>query len=256
MSTVTGSSFVKSDVDDTLVQLGAGGTKPISEFAGIPTDLSNYYTKTQTYLQTEANNKFVRLKSSIQQTIIGRLKYVSQFDYQDETQDPVANTYLTMSEVDAKLMNVVTTNTTQSITGAKTFNRNVNATGFVKACKYDTSVLLAGGGDRLLSSFSEIEYLSSTAFSSMNGAVVQHKLIRIGNFNTFSLLAYGRNYNAGTINPDYLVIDDTAVATYIPFPNSIIDKGGYVMITHSTGLMTLKSNTNTNIQCASATWVK
>ncbi|KAA6357404.1 MAG: hypothetical protein EZS28_047069, partial [Streblomastix strix] len=124
MSTVTGSSFVKSDADDTVVLLGAGGIKPISEFVGTPTDLSNYYTKTQTFSQTEANNKFVRLEGPIQQTITGRLKYVSPFDYQDETQDPVANTYLTQSEVDAKLTNVVTTNTTQSITGAKTFNSN------------------------------------------------------------------------------------------------------------------------------------
>ncbi|KAA6384119.1 MAG: hypothetical protein EZS28_020354 [Streblomastix strix] len=230
LSTVTGSSFVKSGADDTVVLFGAGGTKPISEFAGALTDLSNYYTKTQTYSQTEANNKFVRFEGSIQKTITGKLNYVSPFDYQDETQDPVANTYLTMSEVDDKLTNIVTTNTIQSITGAKTFNANVSATGFVKADKDDTSVLLAGGGDRLLSSFGEIEDLSSSAFST-----------------------YGGNYNAGTFNPDYLVIDDTAVATFIPFPNNTIDKGGCVMITHSTGLITLKSNTNTYIQCVSAT---
>ncbi|KAA6345366.1 MAG: hypothetical protein EZS28_052168, partial [Streblomastix strix] len=173
MSTVTGSSFVKSGADDTVVLLGASGTKPISEFTGTPTDLSNYYTKSQTFSQTEANNKFVRLEGSIQQTITGRLKYVSPFDYPDETQDPVANTYLTQSEVDAKLTNVVTTNTTQSITGAKTFNSNVSATGFAKTGKDDTTVLLAGGGDRLLSSFGGIENLTSSAFSSMNGAVMK-----------------------------------------------------------------------------------
>ncbi|KAA6377019.1 MAG: hypothetical protein EZS28_027454, partial [Streblomastix strix] len=55
MGTITGSSFVKSGADDTVVLLGAGGTKPISELAGAPTDLSNYYTKIQTYSQTEAN---------------------------------------------------------------------------------------------------------------------------------------------------------------------------------------------------------
>ncbi|KAA6368759.1 MAG: hypothetical protein EZS28_035714, partial [Streblomastix strix] len=160
MSTVTGSSFVKSGADDTVVLLGAGGTKPISEFSGTPTDLSNYYTKTQTFSQTEANNKFVRLEGSIQQTITGRLKYVSPFGgTYDETQDPVANTYLTMSEVDAKLTNVVTTNTTQSITGAKTFNSNVSATGFAKTGKDDTSVLLAGGGDQLLSSFGGVLFI-------------------------------------------------------------------------------------------------
>ncbi|KAA6367478.1 MAG: hypothetical protein EZS28_036995, partial [Streblomastix strix] len=149
MSTVTGSSFVKYGADDTVVLLGAGGTKPISEFAGTPT------------------------------------------------------------EVDAKLTNVVITNTTQSINGAKTFNANVNATSFVKTSKNVTSVLPTGGGDRLLSSFVGIEDLESIAFSG--------------------------NCNAGTINPDYLVIDDTAVATCIPFPNSTIDKEDYVMITHSTG---------------------
>ncbi|KAA6371135.1 MAG: hypothetical protein EZS28_033337, partial [Streblomastix strix] len=218
MSTVTGSSFVKSGADDTVVLLGAGGTKPISEFAGTPTDLSNYYNKTQTYSQTEANNKFVRLEGSIQQTITGRLKYVSPFGgTYDETQDPVDNTYLTMSEVDAKLTNVVTTNTTQSITGAKTFNSNVSATGFAKTGKDDTSVLLAGGGDRLLSSFGGIEDLTSSAFS---------------------------------------ILDEEAVITYIPFPNHTVDKGGYVCITHSNGLIAFKSTTNTYIQCATATWVK
>ncbi|KAA6402905.1 MAG: hypothetical protein EZS28_001567 [Streblomastix strix] len=256
MSTVTGSSFVKSGADDTVVLLGASGTKPISEFAGAPTDLSNYCAKTQTYSQTDTNNKFVRLKGSIQQTITRRLKYVSPFDCQDETQDPVANTYLTMSEIDAKLTNAVTANITQSITGAKTFNSKVNAAGFAKIGKDDTLVLLTGGGDRLLSSFGGIEDLTSSAFSSMNGAVVQNILIRIANLYIFSLLAYGGNYNVGIFNPYYLVQDDTAIATYIPFPNSTIDKRGYVMITHSTDLITLKSNTNTYIQCASATQVK
>ncbi|KAA6371321.1 MAG: hypothetical protein EZS28_033152, partial [Streblomastix strix] len=162
-------SFVKSGEDDTVVLLGAGGTKPISEFVGAPPDLSNYYTKTQTYSQTESNNKFVRFDGSIQQTITGRLKYVSPFDYPDETQDPVANTYLTMSDVDAKLTNVATTNATQSITGAKTFNSNVNATGFAKTGKDDTSVLLAGGGDQLLTSFGgvQVEDITSTFYTLM-----------------------------------------------------------------------------------------
>ncbi|KAA6400979.1 MAG: hypothetical protein EZS28_003491 [Streblomastix strix] len=256
MSTVTGSSFVKLGVNDTVVLLGAGGTKPISEFAGAPTDLSNYYTKTQTFSQTEENNKFVRFDGSIQQTITGRLKYVSLFDYPDETQDPVANTYLTMSDVDAKLTNVVTTNTTQSVTGAKTFNATVTATGFAKTGKDDTSVLLAGGGDRLLSSFGGIEDLTSSAFSGMNSAVIQYGLIRIGNQYIFSLLANGGSYNAGTFNLDYLVKDNDAVATYISFPNHTVDNGGYIIITHSIGLKACKSITYTYIQCASVTWVK
>ncbi|KAA6399578.1 MAG: hypothetical protein EZS28_004900 [Streblomastix strix] len=257
MATITGSQFVKSGADDSIVLLGAGETKLISEFAGSPTDLSDYYTKTQTYSKTETDNKYVRLEGSIQQTIKGRLKYVSTFgETYDETQDPVANTYLTQSKVDAKLTNYVNTVNNQEINGTKTFNANVKATGFVKTGKDETSVLLAGGGDRLLSSFGGIENLTSSAFSSMNGAVIQYKLIRIGNLYIFSLLAYGGNYNAGTSNPDYLVQDDVAVITYIPFPNHTVDKGGYVSITHSTGLITLKSTTNTYIQYASATWIK
>ncbi|KAA6357750.1 MAG: hypothetical protein EZS28_046723, partial [Streblomastix strix] len=248
MATITGSQFVKSGADDTVVLLGAGGTKPISEFAGAPTDLSDYYTKTQTYSKTEADNKYVRLDGSIQQTITGRLKYVSPFGQTyDETQDPVANTYLTTSEVDSKLTNYVNTTNNQEISGTKTFNSNVNAAGFAKTGKDDTSVLLAGGGDRLLSSFGGIEDLTSSAFSGMNGAVIQYKLIRIGNHYIFSLLACGGNYNMGTFNTDYLVQDDVYVITYIAFPNHTVANGGYVSIAHSNGLISCKSTTNTYI---------
>ncbi|KAA6388593.1 MAG: hypothetical protein EZS28_015881 [Streblomastix strix] len=44
MSTITGQSFVKSGADDTVVLLGAGGTKPISEFTSSIDD-SNYVKK-------------------------------------------------------------------------------------------------------------------------------------------------------------------------------------------------------------------
>ncbi|KAA6372997.1 MAG: hypothetical protein EZS28_031478 [Streblomastix strix] len=167
---LTALGFIQSGSDDTSVLLAGGGTKPISEFAGTPTDLSNYYTKTQTYSQTEANNKFVRLEGSIQQTITVRLKYVSPFgEMYDETQDPVANTYLTQSEVDAKLSskmdsstlyNLVNTIQDQTVNGSKTFTSNVSATGFAKTGKDDTSVLLAGGGDMLLSAFRGLELVN------------------------------------------------------------------------------------------------
>ncbi|KAA6370566.1 MAG: hypothetical protein EZS28_033907 [Streblomastix strix] len=93
----------------------------------------------------------------------GRLNYISPFDYQDETQDPVTNTYLTMSEVDAKLTNYVNTAKNQSINGTKIFSANVNATGFVKKGKDDTSVLLTGGVDALLSMLRgmQMEYITN-----------------------------------------------------------------------------------------------
>ncbi|KAA6356040.1 MAG: hypothetical protein EZS28_048432, partial [Streblomastix strix] len=168
MATITGALFVKSGADDNVVLLGAGGTKPISEFAGSPTDLSNYYTKSKIYSKTETENKFVRLESSLQQTITGRLKYVSPFGYTyDEIQDLVANTYLTMQEVDSKLLNYVNTTNNQSINGTKTFNDNVKATGFVKTNKDNIQVLLDGGGDALISSIGgltleSITYTSNT----------------------------------------------------------------------------------------------
>ncbi|KAA6396132.1 MAG: hypothetical protein EZS28_008343 [Streblomastix strix] len=80
----------------------------------------------------------------------------------------------------------------QSINVTKTFNSNDNAIGFIKTCNDDISVLFAGGGDRLLTSFGGIEELTSTALSFDNGGA----------------------YNAGTSNTDYLVQDDVAVATY------------------------------------------
>ncbi|KAA6319998.1 MAG: hypothetical protein EZS28_054746, partial [Streblomastix strix] len=51
MGTITGSQFVKSGADDTVVLLGAGGTKPISEFGGGSIDDSNYVKKTGQELQ-------------------------------------------------------------------------------------------------------------------------------------------------------------------------------------------------------------
>ncbi|KAA6385713.1 MAG: hypothetical protein EZS28_018759, partial [Streblomastix strix] len=148
MSTVTGSSFVKSDADDTVVLLVNGTTEPLSEFAG-------------------------------------RLKYVSPFDYQDETQDYVANTYLTQSEVDTKLTNYFNTTNNQSLNGIKTFNADENATGFVNTGKDGTSVLQAGGGDRLLSAFVGVQVKDIT-----NLVVDLHsnfrfnylRLVRIGNY--------------------------------------------------------------------------
>ncbi|KAA6387360.1 MAG: hypothetical protein EZS28_017110, partial [Streblomastix strix] len=187
---LTAKQFIKSGGIDQQVLLANGTTKPISEFAGTPSYLSNYYTKAQTFSQTEANKKFVRLEGSIQQTITGKLKYISPFDYQDETQDPVTNTYLTMSEVGTKLTNYVTTNTTQSVTGAKTFNANVSATGFVKTSKDDTSVLLAGGGDQLLSSFggAQVEDITNLILNLHSNITFNYlKLVRIGTFYTLMM---------------------------------------------------------------------
>ncbi|KAA6372453.1 MAG: hypothetical protein EZS28_032022 [Streblomastix strix] len=228
MSTVTWSSFVKSGADNTVVLLGAGGTKPLSEFTGTPTDLSNYYTKTQTFSQTEANNKFVRLEGSVQQTITGKLKYVSPFEYQVETQDPVANTYLTMSEVDAKLTNVVTTNTTQSITGAKTFNANISASGFAKTGRNDTSVLLAGGGDMLLSAFGGLELVNINYTSNVVSptSIMSLKCYRYGSQINFYGYIYMSN-GAGASGESVAVctLESAGYSKYLFYADDIVFAG-------------------------------
>ncbi|KAA6394516.1 MAG: hypothetical protein EZS28_009958 [Streblomastix strix] len=239
MSTVTGSSFVKSGADDTVVLLGAGGTKPISEFAGTPTDFSNYYTKTQTYSQTEANNKFVRLEGSIQQTITGRLKYVSPFGgTYDETQDTVANTYLTQSEVDAKLTNVVTsdyvtanfvsTNTTQSINGTKTFTSNVSTTGFAKTGKDDKSVLLAGGGDMLLSAFGGLELVNINYTSNVVSptSIMSLKCNRYGLLiNFYGYIYMGNGAGASGASIAVCTLESVGFSKYLFYAEDIVFAG-------------------------------
>ncbi|KAA6400328.1 MAG: hypothetical protein EZS28_004145 [Streblomastix strix] len=230
---LTATQFINSGGTDQQVLLINGTTKPLSEFASGSVDDSNYVKKTGQELQI-IHGVLRRDDDELS---------ISEFD----------EDYLTGAEIYSAF---ISRYDNQTIYGTKTFNLNVNAAGFAKTGKDDTSVLLAGGGDRLLSSFGGIEDLTSSAFSGMNGAVIQYKLIRIGNLYIFSLLANGGNYNMGTFNPDYLVQDDVAVITYIPFPYNTIDNGGYVSISLSTGLITCKSTTNTYIQCASATWVK
>ncbi|KAA6369355.1 MAG: hypothetical protein EZS28_035118, partial [Streblomastix strix] len=126
MATITGSQFVKSGADDTVVLLGAGGTKPISEFGGGSVDNSNYVKKMRQELQI----------------IHGVLRRdddeLSMSEYDED--------YLTRGEIYNAL---VSHYDNQTIYGTKTFNSNVNAAGLAKTGKDDTSVLLAGGSDQL-----------------------------------------------------------------------------------------------------------
>ncbi|KAA6390999.1 MAG: hypothetical protein EZS28_013475 [Streblomastix strix] len=173
IGTVTGSSFIQFDANNTVVLLRAGGTKSISEFLSAPTDLSNHYTKTQTYSKTETDYKNVRLEDSIQQTITGRLKFINPFgEKYDESKDPVANTYLTQLKIDLKLTNYVKTVNQQSINGTKKFNANTNASCLVKTGKGDSLILFADGSDGLLSSSDrvQVEDITTTKRKTLTGA--------------------------------------------------------------------------------------
>ncbi|KAA6367988.1 MAG: hypothetical protein EZS28_036484, partial [Streblomastix strix] len=137
MATITGSQFVKSGAEDTVVLLGAGGTKPISEFGGGSVDDSNYAKKTGQELQ-----------------IIHR---VLRRDDDELSMQEYDEDYLTRAEI----YNAFESHyDNQTIYGTKTFNSNVNAAGFAKTGKDDTSVLLAGGGDALLSSLGGLELVN------------------------------------------------------------------------------------------------
>ncbi|KAA6376468.1 MAG: hypothetical protein EZS28_028006, partial [Streblomastix strix] len=230
---LTATQFIKSDGTDQQILLVNGTTKPLSEFASGNIDDSNDVKKTGKQFQI--------------------IHVVLRRDDEELSMSENDEDYLTRGEIYNAF---VSRYDNQTIFGTKTFNSNVKTDGFANTGKDDISVLLAGGGDRLLSSFGGIEDLASSAFSGLNDAIIQYKLIRIGSLYIFTLLDNGGKYNMGTFNPDYLVQDDVALITYIQFPNNTEDKGGYVSITHSTGLITFKSTTNTYIQCASATWVK
>ncbi|KAA6366694.1 MAG: hypothetical protein EZS28_037778, partial [Streblomastix strix] len=166
MATITGSQFVKSGADDTVVLLGAGGTKPISEFGGGSVDDSNYIKKTGQELQ-------------IIHRVLRRDDELSMSEYDED--------YLTRAEIYNAF---VSRYDNQTIYGTKTFNSNVNAAGFAKTGKDDTSILLAGGGDQSLSSFGgvQVEDITNLVVNLHSNITFNYlKLTRIGTFYTLMM---------------------------------------------------------------------
>ncbi|KAA6380276.1 MAG: hypothetical protein EZS28_024195, partial [Streblomastix strix] len=167
MATITGSSFVKSGADDTVVLLGAGGTKPISEFGGGSVDDSTYVKKTGQDLQI--------------------IDGVLRRDDDELSMSEDEEDYLARPEIYNAF---VSRYDNQTIYGTKTFNSNVNAAGFAKTGKDDISVLLAGGGDQLLSSFGgvQIEDITNLIVNLHSNITFNYlKLTRIGTFYTLMM---------------------------------------------------------------------
>ncbi|KAA6369125.1 MAG: hypothetical protein EZS28_035348, partial [Streblomastix strix] len=121
MSTVTESSFIKLRADNTVVLLGAGVNKPISEFVGGSADDSNYVKKT----------------GKEPQLIHGVLRRSEEEVSMSKDEDD----YLTRAEI---YKGFVSRSDIQTIYGTKTFKSNVNA-GFVKSGADNTVVLLGVG---------------------------------------------------------------------------------------------------------------
>ncbi|KAA6368237.1 MAG: hypothetical protein EZS28_036235 [Streblomastix strix] len=167
MATITGTSFVKSGADNTVVLLGAGGTKPLSEFASGSVDDSNFVKKTGQELQI-IHGVLRRDDDELS---------MSEYNEDNLTRGEIYNVFVRRYD-------------NQTIYGTKTFNSNVNAAGFAKIGKDDTSVLLAGGGDQLLSSFGGVqaEDITNLVVNFHSYITFNYlKLARIGKFYTLMM---------------------------------------------------------------------
>ncbi|KAA6403922.1 MAG: hypothetical protein EZS28_000560 [Streblomastix strix] len=135
MAIITGASFVKSGVDDSVILFGVGGTKLISEFSSSVDD-SNIVKKDGDVQDI----KGILRKSTLDQPF----------------PVPTDDDYVTLGTMKSEFIQSIYSG---SISG------NLTATSFIKSNKDDTSVLFAGGGNRLLSDFSSggatIEILTS-----------------------------------------------------------------------------------------------
>ncbi|KAA6404393.1 MAG: hypothetical protein EZS28_000080 [Streblomastix strix] len=153
-STIISKGIQYSGYDNNSVFLANGQAKAISDI-NASVDLSNYYNKTQTYSQTETNN----LQND---KAIVEVSYTKDEDdaflllKADKTQ--LIDSYIkTQTDNLLKKKTNQSTTTTQYIDVENTFNANINATGFMKTNKVDTSVLLADGGDALVSSLGGVQ---------------------------------------------------------------------------------------------------
>ncbi|KAA6376778.1 MAG: hypothetical protein EZS28_027696, partial [Streblomastix strix] len=185
MSTVTGASFVKSGADDTVVLLGACGTKPIAEFISAPTDLSNYYTKTQTYAKEEVYSRNDTYSQTQTNSLINN-KTSDSIPGNDSAFGSAGILSLFARSDHRHILNVAPGIDIQPcVNGVAS-----KASGFIKSGKDDTSVLLAGGGDRLLSSFGgvQVEDITDLIVNLHSNITFNYlKLTRIGTFYTLMM---------------------------------------------------------------------
>ncbi|KAA6369067.1 MAG: hypothetical protein EZS28_035405 [Streblomastix strix] len=124
IASITGASFIKSGADDTVVLLGAGGTKPISEFSSSVDD-SNYIKK----------------DGEVQQDIQGILrKTILDQPYPEPTDDD----YITLEAVKSEFVSSIYSGS---------INGNLTANQFIKSGGTDQQVLLANGTTQAISEF-------------------------------------------------------------------------------------------------------
>ncbi|KAA6376505.1 MAG: hypothetical protein EZS28_027967, partial [Streblomastix strix] len=182
-------SYIKTEIDQLMLQIEVGDV-----------DLNNYYTKTKTDELLEGK--------------VG-IKFISAFGaIYDETQDSVANTYLTIS---------------------KTFTSNINATDFVKAGKNNTSVLLGGGGDVLLSSFGGLELVNITyTYNEVSlTQIVVEKCFREGYLiNFYAEIYMGAGTGTSCASVAVCILDNAGFPKYVVQADDIIFAGSPSLVAH------------------------
>ncbi|KAA6365994.1 MAG: hypothetical protein EZS28_038480 [Streblomastix strix] len=163
MATIIGASFVKSGADDNVVLLGAGGTKPISEFSNSVDD-SNYVKK---------DGDVYNIQGILRKTTLDQ-------PYPEPTDDD----YITLGAVKSEFVSSIYRGS---------INGNLTATSFIKSGKDETSVLLAGGGDMQLSLFGGATYITNviydnpTYLNTQNFTFYDVLFYKIGTLHIFSV---------------------------------------------------------------------
>ncbi|KAA6376025.1 MAG: hypothetical protein EZS28_028449 [Streblomastix strix] len=205
MSTVTGSQFVKSGADDSVVFLGAGGTKLISEIGGGSVDDSNYVKKTGQELQI----------------IHGLLRRdddeLSMSEYDED--------YLTRAEIYNAFVSCYDN---QTIYGTKPFNSNINAAGFAKTDKDDSSVLLVGGGDALLSSLGGLELVNINYSSNVvsSTSIMSLKCYKYGSLiNFYGYIYMGNGAGASGASVAVCTLESAGFPKYLFYADDIVFAG-------------------------------
>ncbi|KAA6370810.1 MAG: hypothetical protein EZS28_033663, partial [Streblomastix strix] len=165
MSSITGQQFVKSGADNTVVLLGAGGTKPISEFT-TSIDDSNYVKKTGETSQTidgslkktvlnsqdvidnqqymakyEIQSSFVQKQAEAEQYIEGILRKTT---LDQPYPEPTDDDYVTLGAVKSEFVSSIYSGS---------INGNLTANQFIKSDGTNQQLLLANGSTKPLSDF-------------------------------------------------------------------------------------------------------
>ncbi|KAA6396947.1 MAG: hypothetical protein EZS28_007523 [Streblomastix strix] len=164
---LTATQFIKSGGTNQQVLLANGTTKSLSQFARGSVDDSTYVKKTGQELQI--------------------IHEILRRDDDELSMSEYNKDYLTRGEIYNVFISLYDN---QMIYGTKTFNSNTNAAEFTKPGKDDTSVLLAGGGDQLLSSFggAQVEDITNLILNLHSNITFNClKLVRIGTFYTLMM---------------------------------------------------------------------